>query len=228
MIVVRSPDDRFDPPPAPGARVHRRRGPPPRLPARASARSARPSASRRAPRCTRTSRRCRTRATSPATPPSPVPSRSTSRSIRASPSSAVPCATCRSSATSPPAPACSRPRTSRRRSPIPEDFTGDGELFMLRVRGDSMIEAGIFDGDYVVVRQQPDAEPGDIVDRRHPRRRGHGQDLPPASQQDRAAAREPHDGRDGLRPERRHHLRQGRLAPPPSVAREALLVRTRG
>ena len=36
--------------------------------------------------------------------------------------------------------------------PVPEDLTGDGELFMLRVRGDSMIEAGIFDGDYVVVR----------------------------------------------------------------------------
>ena len=47
--------------------------------------------------------------------------------------------------------------------PVPEDFTGDGVLFMLRVRGDSMIEAGIFDGDYVVVRQQPDAEPGDTV-----------------------------------------------------------------
>jgi repressor LexA len=47
--------------------------------------------------------------------------------------------------------------------PVPEDFTGDGTLFMLRVRGDSMIEVGIFDGDYVVVRQQPDADPGDIV-----------------------------------------------------------------
>ncbi len=47
--------------------------------------------------------------------------------------------------------------------PVPEDFTGDGVLFMLRVRGDSMIEAGIFDGDYVVVRQQPDAQPGDTV-----------------------------------------------------------------
>ena len=47
--------------------------------------------------------------------------------------------------------------------PIPEDFTGPGELFMLRVRGDSMIEAGIFDGDYVVVRRQPEAEAGDIV-----------------------------------------------------------------
>ena len=43
--------------------------------------------------------------------------------------------------------------------PVPEDFTGDGDLFMLRVRGDSMIEAGIFDGDYVVVRQQPTPTP---------------------------------------------------------------------
>jgi repressor LexA len=47
--------------------------------------------------------------------------------------------------------------------PLPEDFTGQGSLFMLRVRGDSMIEAGILDGDYVVVRQQPEAENGDIV-----------------------------------------------------------------
>lgn len=47
--------------------------------------------------------------------------------------------------------------------PLPEDFTGDGQLFMCRVRGDSMIEAGILDGDYVVVRQQPTAEAGDTV-----------------------------------------------------------------
>jgi repressor LexA len=47
--------------------------------------------------------------------------------------------------------------------PLPEDFTGDGELFMLRVRGESMIDAGIFDGDYVAVRVQPNAENGDIV-----------------------------------------------------------------
>src|SRR5689334_23153458 len=39
--------------------------------------------------------------------------------------------------------------------PLPEDFTGDGELFMVRVRGESMIDVGIFDGDYVVVRTQP-------------------------------------------------------------------------
>jgi repressor LexA len=47
--------------------------------------------------------------------------------------------------------------------PLPEDFTGDGQLFMLRVRGDSMIDAGILDGDFVVVRQQPEANRGDIV-----------------------------------------------------------------
>ena len=47
--------------------------------------------------------------------------------------------------------------------PLPLDFTGDGQLFMLRVRGDSMIEAGIFDGDYIVVRQQGTAEPGETV-----------------------------------------------------------------
>ena len=35
--------------------------------------------------------------------------------------------------------------------PVPEDFTGDGELFMLKVRGDSMIEAGILHGDFVAV-----------------------------------------------------------------------------
>ncbi len=47
--------------------------------------------------------------------------------------------------------------------PLPADFTGDGELFMLRVRGDSMIGAGILDGDYVVVHSQATAESGDIV-----------------------------------------------------------------
>jgi repressor LexA len=47
--------------------------------------------------------------------------------------------------------------------PLPVDFTGEGSLFMLRVRGDSMIESGIFDGDHVVVRQQPEARDGDVV-----------------------------------------------------------------
>jgi repressor LexA len=47
--------------------------------------------------------------------------------------------------------------------PLPADFTGDGEVFMLRVRGDSMIEAGILDGDYVVAQQQSTAVNGDVV-----------------------------------------------------------------
>jgi repressor LexA len=46
---------------------------------------------------------------------------------------------------------------------LPERFIGTGSTFMLRVRGESMIDVGIFDGDYVVVRQQPEAENGDIV-----------------------------------------------------------------
>ena len=47
--------------------------------------------------------------------------------------------------------------------PLARDFAGNGELFLLQVRGDSMIQAGILDGDYVVVRQQPDALNGEIV-----------------------------------------------------------------
>jgi repressor LexA len=47
--------------------------------------------------------------------------------------------------------------------PLPADFTGEGELFMLRVRGDSMIDAGILDGDFVVCRAQADANEGEIV-----------------------------------------------------------------
>ncbi|MGH9067599.1 MAG: transcriptional repressor LexA [Acidimicrobiales bacterium] len=47
--------------------------------------------------------------------------------------------------------------------PLPEDLTGSGPLFMLRVRGDSMVDAGILDRDYVVVRQQSEAERGDVV-----------------------------------------------------------------
>ncbi|HHT40540.1 MAG TPA: transcriptional repressor LexA [Actinomyces sp.] len=46
---------------------------------------------------------------------------------------------------------------------LPERLTGRGQLFVLEVSGDSMIEAAICDGDYVVVRQQPSAEDGEIV-----------------------------------------------------------------
>ena len=47
--------------------------------------------------------------------------------------------------------------------PVPMDFVDAGNYFMLRVKGDSMIEAGIFDRDFVLVRQQPDARNGDYV-----------------------------------------------------------------
>ncbi|MFU0558332.1 transcriptional repressor LexA [Gardnerella vaginalis] len=46
---------------------------------------------------------------------------------------------------------------------LPERLTGSGNLFMLEVHGDSMIDAAICDGDYVVVREQNEATNGDIV-----------------------------------------------------------------
>lgn len=46
---------------------------------------------------------------------------------------------------------------------LPRQLTGEGELFLLRVSGDSMIDAAICDGDFVVVRRQAEAENGDIV-----------------------------------------------------------------
>lgn len=46
---------------------------------------------------------------------------------------------------------------------LPKQLVGEGNLFLLEVKGDSMIEAAICDGDYVVIRQQPDADNGDIV-----------------------------------------------------------------
>ncbi len=47
--------------------------------------------------------------------------------------------------------------------PLPRQLTGKGELFMLKVVGESMIDAAIMDGDWVVVRQQKTAENGEIV-----------------------------------------------------------------
>jgi repressor LexA len=46
---------------------------------------------------------------------------------------------------------------------MPADLVGDGNVFMLEVQGDSMVDAGILDGDYVIVRQQPTAHSGEIV-----------------------------------------------------------------
>ena len=47
--------------------------------------------------------------------------------------------------------------------PIPIDFVGNSESFMLTVRGESMIEAGILDGDYILVKKQSNANNGEIV-----------------------------------------------------------------
>jgi repressor LexA len=47
--------------------------------------------------------------------------------------------------------------------PLPRQLVGQGELFMLKVVGESMIDAAICDGDWVVVRQQKTAENGEIV-----------------------------------------------------------------
>jgi repressor LexA len=55
--------------------------------------------------------------------------------------------------------------------PLPRDLVGEGDLFLLEVRGDSMVDAAICDGDYVVVREQRRDR------RRHDRRRGHREDV---------------------------------------------------
>src|SRR4051794_14507983 len=47
--------------------------------------------------------------------------------------------------------------------PLPKQLVGEGTLFLLEVRGDSMVDAAICDGDYVVVRQEQTAENGEIV-----------------------------------------------------------------
>lgn len=47
--------------------------------------------------------------------------------------------------------------------PLPKDLVGEGDVFLLSVTGDSMVEAAITNGDWVVVRQQPTADNGDIV-----------------------------------------------------------------
>jgi repressor LexA len=47
--------------------------------------------------------------------------------------------------------------------PLPKQMVGEGTLFLLQVTGESMIDAAICDGDWVVVRQQPTANNGEIV-----------------------------------------------------------------
>ncbi len=135
--------------------------------------------------------------------PSPAPSRSASTPTPAPPSSAGRSATCPSSATSPPAPTCWPQENVEEVLPLPADFTGDGDLFMLRVRGDSMVDAGILDGDFVVARQQDSAEHGRHRGGRHPGRGGHREDVQPQGRQGRAAAGQHPARADGVRPRRR-------------------------
>jgi repressor LexA len=47
--------------------------------------------------------------------------------------------------------------------PLPREIVGEGTLFLLAVKGDSMLDAAICDGDWVVVRQQATANNGEIV-----------------------------------------------------------------
>ncbi|MCZ6518571.1 MAG: transcriptional repressor LexA, partial [Actinobacteria bacterium] len=47
--------------------------------------------------------------------------------------------------------------------PLPTELVGEGPVFLLEVKGDSMIDAGIHEGDLVAVHSQPDANDGDIV-----------------------------------------------------------------
>ncbi len=94
---------------------------------------------------------------------------------------------------------------------IPEQFAGRGDSFVLEVRGESMIEAGILSGDYVVVQRQTTANKGEIVVAEIPGRRGDGQALLPARHSCGPEAGELHDGADGVRRPRRVPLRQGHL-----------------
>lgn len=47
--------------------------------------------------------------------------------------------------------------------PLPEEFAGIGDIFMLNVKGDSMINAGIFDGDKIIVEKTPSCNQGEII-----------------------------------------------------------------
>ena len=58
--------------------------------------------------------------------------------------------------------------------PMPSELVGDGNVFMLEVSGESMIDAGINDGDFVIVRQQPTAHSGEIVAAMMPSEYGDG------------------------------------------------------
>ena len=99
--------------------------------------------------------------------------------------------------------------------PVPELLTASGENFLLRVRGESMIDDGIHDGDYVVVRRQDTAR--ERRDRRgaRRRRRGHRQADLPRGRSYPAAARKCLDGTDLRRRRRCAGPHRGRLPEDP-------------
>ena len=104
------------------------------------------------------------------------------------------CRHCHSSEGSPPVGRCSPNEDVEERIAVPEPL-GRNADFLLRVKGDSMIEAGILDGDIVVVRKQSDArarrDRGRARRRRRVRRRGDREDVPPrARRPDSPPARE--------------------------------------
>ena len=115
--------------------------------------------------------------------------------------------------------------------PLPADFTGDGDLFMLRVRGDSMIDAGILDGDFVVARAQPTADKGDIVVAGIPGEEATVKTYTRKGGQGRPACRPTTGSRPwSSTPDEVHGLRQGRHrpAPPLSAGHRCAMASRRG
>ena len=94
--------------------------------------------------------------------------------------------------------------------PVPIDFTGEGELFMLRVRGDSMIDVGILDGDYVVATQVDHPNNGDIVVAGIPGGEATVKTYERSGRRGHAHAGQPDDGADEVPRRRGRVLRQSR------------------
>ena len=151
------------PPPAGDPRCHRAAPARPRASPRRSGRSARRWASPPRPRSTPTWPPSSAWASCAATPPSPGPSRCASTPppgapVERRPVRHVPLVGDVAAGTD-----VLAQENIEETLPLPADFTGEGDLFMLRVRGDSMVDAAIVDGDYVVCRAQSTADNGDIV-----------------------------------------------------------------
>ena len=103
--------------------------------------------------------------------------------------------------------------------PVPVDFTGDGELFMLRVRGESMIELGILDGDFVVATQIANPNNGDIVVAGIPGGEATIKTYSRSGRRGHPHPGERHDGADAVHRRRGRDLRQGRHGDAPLLSR---------